>query len=424
MSKRVYLDWNASAPLRPEARSAMVAALEEVGNPASVHAEGRRVHALIEAARDEVAALVGAKPERVIFTSGATEAANHAMVRKWYRPDRKDQAAGFDRCIVTAVEHDAILNGADNIDIAIDVDENGQLEMEGFWQELARLEDIDWEYEEDDPPFQREVDPEADGWLLIAAMLANNETGIVQPIAELKKALTENKRKTLLVCDAAQAAGRIPVDMAALGADALLLSGHKLGGPKGVGALVLNDPDVRPATLIAGGGQERGLRAGTQNVPGIVGFGAAAKAARERLPAMARVAALRDELQRRLTNLTPDAVVVGASARRLPNTICIASPGRSSEMLVIALDLEGIAVSAGAACSSGKVERSAVLAAMGLPDEISGSAIRISLGDTTSQGDIEHMIAAWAKVHARHSSKAPAKRRSPKPARNMRQSEG
>ncbi|MFZ1103555.1 MAG: cysteine desulfurase family protein, partial [Hyphomicrobiaceae bacterium] len=359
-SERAYLDWNAGAPLRPEARTAMLAALDIVGNPSSPHAEGRRVRAIVEDAREEVAALVGAKPTEVVFTSGATEA-NNAVV-----------AGGWEAILLADIEHDSVLAparrwaGADPAGLTparlleLAVDSNGRVSVEAV--------------------AQHGVGAMAAGTgarRLLSLQLANNETGIVQPVAAAAE--TARSQGLAVHTDAVQAAGRMPVSFRTLGVDYLSLSAHKLGGPKGIGALVIRDSAQLPA-FIAGGGQERRRRAGTENVPAIAGFGAAARAAVRDLATIDRVRALRDRVESEVRAITPSAVVIGADAERLPNTASIALPGASAETLVIALDLAGVAVSAGAACSSGKVGASRVLEAMGLAPALARAAIRVSLG--------------------------------------------
>jgi cysteine desulfurase len=369
-SARAYLDWNAGAPLRPEARAAMVSALDVVGNPSSPHTEGRRVRAIVEDAREEVAALVGAKPAEVIFTSGATEA-NNAVV-----------AAGWEVVLLAGVEHDSVLTPARNAAqrgstrlVELSVGARGVVAIESLAASAT-------------PGARR----------LLSLQLANNETGIVQPVAAAAEAA--RAEELAVHTDAVQAAGRIAVDFRALGVHYLSLSAHKLGGPKGVGALVIRDGAELPA-LIAGGGQERRRRAGTENVPAIAGFGAAARAAARDLAAMHRVRALRDRLEAEIKAITPSAVVVGGDAERLPNTASIALPGASAETLVIALDLAGIAVSAGAACSSGKVGASHVLEAMGLAPDLARAAIRVSLGWGSTEADVVAFVAAWEHVASR-----------------------
>jgi cysteine desulfurase len=365
MSRPVYLDYNATAPLKPAVIDAMTAALAESGNASSVHRFGRLARRAIEAAREDVAALVGASAEQVVFTSGGTEANALAL-----------HAAGAGRrIIVSAVEHDSVLKAAADAEI-LPVDARGEVD-------LAALQSM----------LERDARP-----ALVAVMLANNETGVIQPLALISH--VAHAHGALVHCDAVQAAGKMPIDMKRLGVDSLALSAHKLGGPQGVGALVFSDTvELRP--LLRGGGQERGWRAGTENVAGIRGLGMAARLAAAELPAMQALARLRDDMEARLLRAMPQAMVVAPGAGRLPNTSCVALPGVSAETLVIALDLAGIAVSAGSACSSGKVRASHVLQAMGLGPEIAGSAIRISLGWRTTAEDIDHLVEAWAALRAR-----------------------
>ncbi|MET0567804.1 MAG: cysteine desulfurase family protein [Hyphomicrobiaceae bacterium] len=365
---RTYLDWNASAPLRREARAAMVAALDLTGNPSSVHAEGRRVRALVEEARERVAALVGARPAEVIFTSGATEANNWAL------------AAGWDIIFVSDIEHDSVLAPARASGariVRIPVSHQGITQTEVVASGMPGHSG-------------------ASGRTLVSLQMANNETGIIQPVAT---AALAREHGVSVHTDAAQAAGRVPVDFAALDVDLLSLSSHKLGGPKGVGALVVREGTEIPA-FVTGGGQERRRRAGTENVAAIAGFGAAASAALSDVKEAQRVAAQRDHLERSLRRLTPEAVIIGQSVERLPNTTCVAWPGKAAETLVIKLDLAGIAVSAGSACSSGKVGPSHVLAAMNLPADIARSAVRISIGPTTNVRDIRRLLRAWGEIGA------------------------
>jgi cysteine desulfurase len=360
----------------------MLAALDVVGNPSSPHAEGRRVRAIVEDAREEVAALVGAKPAEVIFTSGATEANNAVM------------AGGWEAILLAGIEHDSVLAPARAwagsgpqgqtpmrlLELA--VDSNGQVSVEGI--------------------AERGVEPKPAGTGargLLSLQLANNETGIVQPVAVAAE--TARSQGLAVHTDAVQAAGRMPVSFGTLGVDYLSLSAHKLGGPKGVGALIVRDGAPELPAYIAGGGQERRRRAGTENVPAIAGFGAAARAAVRDLAIMDRVRKLRDRVESEVEAVTPTAVVIGAEADRLPNTASIALPGASAETLVIALDLAGIAVSAGAACSSGKVGASRVLEAMGVAPALARAAIRVSLGWGSTAADVAAFAAAWAHVAAR-----------------------
>jgi cysteine desulfurase len=380
MSERVYLDWNATAPLRPAVRSAMESALDVVGNPSSVHGEGRAARRLIEEAREQVARLVGARAGDVVFTSGGTEANMLALSPAIAVAGGK---APRDRLVISAIEHPSVRSGgrfpSDLID-DIPVRADGRVDLAALAQ---RLDDL------------RRAGVRRP---LVSLMLANNETGVLQPVSEAAHVVHETGG--LLHVDAVQGPGRVPVDMAALGADLLTLSAHKLGGPKGVGALVHRNDDLHfTDPLIKGGGQERGLRAGTENPAAIAAFGAAAAvAARDLAPERAHMAALRDRLEARLDAITPESVVFGANAERLPNTTLFAVPGIKAETAVIALDLAGIAVSSGAACSSGKVQPSHVLAAMGVSPALAGGAIRLSLGWSTSESDIESFLNAWISV--------------------------
>jgi len=367
MNERIYLDWNAAAPLREEARAAALAAFDLVGNPSSVHGEGRAARHLIEQAREHVAALVGAAPRNVVFTSGGTEANMLALV----------PTAARDRLLVSAIEHPSVLAGgrfpAGSVE-QLPVTGSGEVDLAALERRMAARE----------------------GRALVSLMLANNETGVVQPVSQAAS-LIHAAGGTLHV-DAVQAAGRIPCDINLLGADFLTLSGHKIGAPKGVGALVGRTP-VSVDPLVKGGGQERGLRGGTENVAGIAGFGAAAAAARAGLAsARARMAALRERLEAGLKAASPQVIIFGAQSERLPNTTLFAVAGMKAETAVIAFDLAGVAVSAGAACSSGKVQPSHVLAAMGVPPHLAGAAVRVSLGPSTTESEVERFIEAWIKV--------------------------
>ena len=375
MTDRIYLDWNATAPLRPQARAAVLAALDSSGNPSSVHAEGRAARRLIEEAREKVAALVAAEPRNVVFTSGGTEA-NMLALTPASGPDGKAP----DRLLISALEHPSVLAGGRFAAAAVQrvpATGDGRIDLAALADALAALEG-------------RRA--------LVSLMLANNETGVVQPVSEAAR-LTHEAGGVLHV-DAVQAAGRIPCDINAIGADLLTLSGHKIGALKGVGAVVRRDAAVPfPAPLIRGGGQERGARAGTENVAGIAAFGAAAAAALVDLGAEAGdMRALRDRFEAGLRSASPDIVVFGAGAERLPNTTLFALNGMKAETAVIAFDLEGVAVSSGAACSSGKVQPSHVLAAMGVPPELARAAVRVSLGPTTTQSEIDRTIQAWIRI--------------------------
>jgi cysteine desulfurase len=358
-----YLDWNATSPLRDEAATAMQAALAQCGNPSSVHRAGRAARRLLEDARVQVAALVGARAESIVFTGGGSEA--NATV-----------LAGFParRLVVSAIEHDSLRVAANAAAIPAMPDGTADLGV------LERL---------------LAADPRP---ALVSLMAANNETGAIQDVAAASR--IAHAHGALFHCDAVQAAGKIPFDVMALGCDLATLSAHKLGGPQGVGALVVaSGLDIVP--LIRGGGQERGRRAGTENLPGIAGFGAAAQAAREALDSYGRIAVLRDLAERRLLAIAPDAVIHAAGAARLANTLCISMPGVAASTQIMALDLAGVMVSAGSACSSGKVKRSHVLEAMGVDPAIAESAIRISLGWRSSAADIDRLVEAWGALYAR-----------------------
>ena len=356
----VYLDHNASSPLRPAALDAMVEALRAGGNPSSVHRSGRAARARIDAARRQVAALVGALPAEIVFTSGGTEANALALT-----------GTGRRRVIVSAIEHDSVLKAVPGAAI-IGVDRDGVVDLGALERSLAASSEP----------------------TLVSVMFANNETGVVQPIGEVVR--LARGAGALVHCDAVQAAGRAAVEMYGIGVDYLSVSAHKLGGPAGVGALAVRSgaplsPDRR------GGGQESNRRAGTENIAGIAGFGVAADEARAGLA----VEALRDRLEAALREIAPEALVFGGSAPRLGNTTCISMPGVKAETQVMALDLAGICVSAGAACSSGKVTRSETLAAMGVDSAVADTALRISLGWNSAQDDIERLIAAWRELYIR-----------------------
>jgi len=364
--KRTYLDYNATAPLRPEAKVAMIAALDVVGNPSSVHAEGRRARAVVESARESIARLVGAKPSEIVFTSGATEANNWVVAQPWAT------------ILTSGVEHDSVLapvrSGRSEI-VMLPLDQHGVVSV----KEVA----------------EHVLPRSFSGPSLVALQLANNETGVVQPVGKIAELARSHGLR--VHTDAVQAAGRVAIDFAALDVDTLALSAHKLGGPKGIGALVIRDHiDLVPS--LRGGGQERHRRAGTENVAAIAGFGAAAEAALRDLQAVTAIQALRDQLEADIKRISPGAVIIGDGATRLGNTTALALPGKLAETLVIRLDLAGIAVSAGSACSSGKVGASHVLEAMGLGHDIAAGTIRISLGPATMKDDIAAFLTAWTTI--------------------------
>ena len=365
--KRTYLDFNASAPLRPCARAAMLAAMENAGNPSSIHGEGRRARAAIEAARLNVAALAGVAAAQVVFTSGGTEAANMALV-----PDvvLANHLNHFDLLLVSAGEHACVLGGhgfcAEAV-LQVPLLADGMLDLSALGSILEARKG------------QR---------TMLALQAANNETGVLQPVAAA--AALVHAAGGIVVCDAVQAAGKIDCNAAQLGADMLIVSAHKLGGPKGAGALVFANGGMHvQKALLRGGGQERGARAGTENVAAIAGFGAAAVEAQAQMAQEAlRLAQLRDRLEGFLRDIASDVVIFGAGVPRLPNTSAFAVPGLSAETALIGLDLAGCAVSSGSACSSGKVRRSHVLDAMGVEGGLALGALRVSLGWSSGPGDV------------------------------------
>jgi cysteine desulfurase len=374
---RAYLDHNATAPLLAEAREAMIHALDLVGNPSSVHAEGRKARAVIEEARRAVAELANVKADQVTFTSGATEAANLALTPD-YRMGRGTLKMG--RLYVSAVEHPAVLAGGrfakDDV-VVVPVGPDGRVT----------------------PSFPARG---KDGIPLVAIQLANNESGVIQPIAEISAIV--KAQGGILVVDAVQAPGRISVDMSAGYADFMILSAHKMGGPKGVGALISNSTLLMPAPLIRGGGQEKGHRAGTEALNLIAGFGAAAKVALDRLGRADELARKRDAIEALIRLHAPDAVIHGTYVLRLPNTTFFTLPGMKAETAQIAFDLGGVALSAGSACSSGKLGASHVLEAMGMGHV--GGALRVSIGHETSEADIALFGACLAEIAARRDRRA------------------
>ena len=372
MSERAYFDWNASAPLRPEARAAMVNALDLTGNASSVHTEGRAARRLVEEAREQVAGLAGAEAKNVTFTSGATEANMLALTPAIEIGGRKSLR---DRLFMSAVEHPSVRSGgrfsADRIE-ELPVTGEGVVDLEALRRAIARAEHP-----------------------LVSVMLANNETGAIQPIAQIAEIV--HAANGLLHVDAVQGPGRIDCRIGVLGADLMSISAHKLGGPQGAGALIRRGDIHIADPLIKGGGQERGQRAGTENVAAMAGFGAAAAMAALQADA-ACMAALRDRLETGIKAATPQAVIFAESAPRLPNTTLFAVPGMKAETAIIAFDFNGIALSSGSACSSGKVQASHVLAAMGVEPERARAALRVSLGWTTTEADVENLLNALTKV--------------------------
>lgn len=372
MQNRVYLDWNATAPLRREAREAMAAAWDLTGNPSSVHAEGRASRRLVEDARAVIAEAVGASARNVVFTSGGTEANSLALTPGL----RRNSGLPLNRLVVAAIEHASVLAGGrfprETIE-TVAVTRSGVVDLNHLSEILA-----------DGPP------------ALVSVMSANNETGALQPVAEVADIV--HGASGLLHVDAVQTLGKIPFDLKEMKADLISISAHKIGGPKGVGALVLADGLNGLQASIRGGGQEQGRRAGTENVLGIVGFSAAVKAAMASLVGdMDRVENLRKRLETGLRQ-TPGAFVFSENAPRLPNTTLFTAPGLKAETAVIGFDLEGIAVSSGSACSSGRVQPSHVLEAMGFAPELAKGAVRLSLGCSTTEADIDCCLEAWRKL--------------------------
>ncbi|MFB6416841.1 MULTISPECIES: cysteine desulfurase family protein [Bradyrhizobium] len=372
MPTRVYLDWNATTPLRPEARAAMVAAFDLLGNPSSVHAEGREARRLVEEARAELAAAVGALPRNVVFTSAGTEANALALSLGLRGP-----AGGpVERLLVSAGEHASVLAGGRFPGATIGlikVTRSGVVDLEHLKAQLN-----------DGPP------------ALVSVMAANNETGALQPIAEAARIVHE--AGGLLHVDAIQALGKIPFDIRAVGADLATFSAHKIGGPKGIGALVVAEGIVGLEPVLRGGGQELNRRAGTENVAGIAGFGAAVKASLQALREDAeQMATLRIRLENGIRGIAA-ATIFSDDVERLPNTVLFTAPGLKAETAVIGFDLEGVAVSSGSACSSGKVQPSHVLSAMGYDPVVAQGAVRLSLGWSTEPDDINRALEAWRKL--------------------------
>jgi cysteine desulfurase len=372
MPTRVYLDWNATTPLRPQARAAILAAYDLIGNPSSVHAEGRDARRLVEEARATLAASVGAQPRNVVFTSSGTEASALALA-----PGLRSPSGGpVERLLVSAVEHASVLSGgrfpSDKLGL-IEVTRSGVVDLDRLKTSLK-----------DGPP------------ALVSIMAANNETGALQPVAEAASLVHE--AGGLLHVDAIQALGKMPFDINSIGADLATFSAHKIGGPKGVGAVVMRDGINGLEPVLRGGGQELNRRAGTENVAGIAGFGAAVKAALEALPEDAsRMASLRDLLENGLRGIA-GATIFAEDTSRLPDTVLFTAPGLKAETAVIGFDLEGVAVSSGSACSSGKVQPSHVLSAMGYDPAVAQGAVRLSLGWSTEPDDINRALEAWRKL--------------------------
>lgn len=372
MKKSIYLDFNATGQPRPEVLDAVHEYLHNAGNPSSVHHRGRIAKTWMENAREQVARLVNCEVGEVVFNSGGTEATNQAL-----------KGVGAASIIIGATEHDATIAAAYNAGAEVHevpVDKDGILDVTALKKTLAGVKKP----------------------VLVSVMRANNETGVLQPVKEIAK--IAHDAGALVHCDGVQAAGKIPVDFKDLGVDMMSLASHKINGLTGTGALIVK-ASVRLSPLIIGGGQEKGWRSGTENVVGIVAFGKAAEIASNEMDKYSKISMLRDKLEAEIKAICPDAKVFGAASKRLPNTTMISMPGVPAETQVMAFDLEGICVSSGAACSSGKVKASHVLKAMGAPDEEAGSAIRVSMGWQTAEEDIEHFIAVWQALYERAHAK-------------------
>jgi len=375
VNRQTYLDYNATAPLKGEVIEAVRAALGRTGNPSSVHGFGREARRALERAREAVAAMVGAAPGQVVFTSGGTEANNQALCG----------SPGV--VVVSAVEHDSVLAAVPDAGRAV-VDREGRVELARLDEQLGRAAPA-----------------------LVSVMLANNETGVIQPVREVIEVARRHGAR--VHCDAVQAGGKLAIDMATLGVDFLTLSAHKLGGPQGVGALVVG-AGIEPAALLRGGGQERRWRPGTENLAGIVGFGCACELAMADTGWRRRTSALRDRLEQEIEAIAPAARVFGRGAERLPNTSCLTMPGVGNQTQLIEFDLAGIAVSTGSACSSGKVGPSHVLAAMGVDPAEAASAVRVSFGWASTVEDVERFVEVWGRLYAR--TRRVTRQRMPEPA--------
>lgn len=369
----IYADYNATAPLRPEAREAMLAAMDVGANPSSVHGPGRAARKLLETARSQVSLAIGARAQDVIFTSGGTEAnalALNGVVA---------QLEGKCTLLVSAIEHEAVIKNAGYAGVTVEtayVTQDGVIDLDHLETRLAA-----W-------------DSERDGMPVLALMLANNETGVIQPVAEAAAMVRD--AGGLTHCDAVQGLGKLMVNVNLLGVDYLALSAHKVGGPQGVGALwVRSGAPLKP--VLFGGGQERSLRSGTENLSGIAGFGAATEASIRDLPNLQALSTLRDRMEAQLS-AEAGVTIFGAAVDRLPQTSNFALQGFRAETQVMAMDLAGVAVSSGSACSSGKVKRSVVLAAMGVGDDLSESAVRVSFGWNSTPEDFDGVAAAWLQA--------------------------
>lgn len=360
----IYLDHNATAAIRPEVADAVFATMKDTGNASSIHGAGRKARAVVDDARAAVAAMAGVEARQVIFNSGATEG-NNTVLQAF--PDR--------RVLVSAIEHPSVYDVRKDAEI-IAVQSNGIVDVEALERMLAT----------------------GDTPAIVSVMLANNETGVIQPVDDITR--VARKYGALVHCDAVQAAGRITLDFAALGVDYMTLSAHKTGGPQGIGALV-SLPKAVPVKLLWGGGQERRQRAGTENIAAIAGFGVAAKIAAAGIDTFKGLSAWRDDMEARLIQAVPGVSLFGASSPRVANTSCFALAGVQADTQLVALDLAGICASSGSACSSGSVKPSHVLAGMGVDENLSTCALRISFGWNTTQAEINTFIDTWTTLAAR-----------------------
>ncbi|NNL89809.1 MAG: cysteine desulfurase [Marinicaulis sp.] len=376
---RHYLDHNATAPVRPEVIEAVAAAMAHDGNSLSVHEEGRKVRKILEDARESVRALVNAPVNGVIFTSGGTESIHYAL-HGLVKPHT------IATIFVSSIEHAAVKANA----------ETTGANLEFIPATPCGLVDLDWLTDR-----LAKFDTERDGGFVVCIMFANNETGVIQPVAEA--AAITHDAGGLLFCDAAQAAGKVPVNFVVSGADVMSLTGHKFGGPLGVGAVIAG-PNLPLDPVMRGGGHEENRRAGTHNVPGVAGLGVAAKLAKESLARASEIAVMRDAMQAAAEGA--GAKIWGKENERLPGTLCLSAPGFSGATQMMTMDLAGLAVSAGTACSSGKTKPSHVLTAMGASEEEATSAIRISLGWNSTQDDADAFIREWPRAYARIKERA------------------
>lgn len=372
MSTTIYMDYNATAPMRPEVRALMMEVMGAPRNASSVHALGREARAMVEHARSTISRLTGAPPEQVVFNSGATEANNTVL-------NHFAQHAPNERILLSSIEHPSVLDSPSHAD-HIPVTPEGLIDLNALEKLLQDKKTA-----------------------LVSVMLVNNETGVIQPLRDISA--LAHKYGALVHCDGVQAAGRIPININTLGIDFLTLSAHKIGGPQGVGALILGLCGITP-TLLHGGGQEKKARAGTENVTGIVGFGKACEIAIAEMTKYQNLETLRDQLEDRLRSIEGDIEIHGEHAPRVANTSMFSLPGMRTEAALMALDLDGIAISNGSACSSGTVHPSHVLKAMGADDTQASSALRISLGWNTQPSDIERFIESFSKLHARISNRS------------------